>query len=307
MSTDSAPAETAASGGVEVMIPTLDEEMNLPYALDSVVGWARRVFVLDSGSTDGTRDIAEARGAEVVDRPWLGYARQKNWGLDHLPWTSDWILILDADEVILPELRDEMLAIADRPVDEVREAGFRINRYFIFMHRRIRHCGYYPSWNLRFFKRGRARYEEREVHEHMLVDGPVGSLDGHMEHHDRRGLEHYMAKHNRYSTLEAREIVRVQRRLGDATSGLDARLLGDPLQRRRWIKHVVYPRLPFKWLCRFLFMYVLRLGILDGTTGYRFCMFMAGYEHLIDLKIRELNERLDAGEDVFGRTEGGAS
>ena len=197
--------------------------------LRSVTGWADAVHVVDSESTDATREIAERAGANVVIRPWLGYARQKNWALDNLPLKADWVFILDADEAILPELRDELLAIARRPVDEVREGGFHINRYFIFLGRRIRHCGYYPSWNLRFFKRGRARYEEREVHEHMLVDGETGYLKGHMEHYDRRGLEAYMAKHNVYSTLEAREIVRSER--GEGGGDLRPSPFGGPLAR----------------------------------------------------------------------------
>jgi glycosyltransferase involved in cell wall biosynthesis len=280
-------AETPAN--IDVLIQTRDEELNIRPTLESVTGWARSVHVVDSESTDQTREIAEECGAKVRVQPWLGFAKQKNWALDNLEWTSDWILIIDADEAVLPELRDELLAVAQRPVDEVEEAGFYINRYLIFLGKRIRHCGYYPSWNLRFFKRGKARYEEREVHEHMIVDGSTGYLKGHLEHHDRRGLETYMAKHNRYSTLEAEEIVRLKREPSE--EALDARLFGNGLQRRRWIKHHIYPRLPAKWLFRFLFMYVLRLGFLDGLTGLRFCLFISAYELLISLKIIEREQQ----------------
>ena len=278
---------------IEVLIPAFNEQINLPHALRSVIDWADAVHVVDSESTDRTRQVAEEFGAKVHVQPWLGYARQKNWAIDNIDFKADWIFILDADEAILPELRDELLAIAARESDDVAEAGFHINRYFIFLGKRIRHCGYYPSWNLRFFKRGRARYEEREVHEHMIVDGPIGYLRGHMEHHDRRGLEAYMAKHNRYSTLEAGEIVRQMRHRPDVE--LDAKLLGDPLQRRRWIKQHIYRKLPAKWLFRFLFMYILRLGFLDGLTGLRFCLFISAYELLISLKIVELKQH---GGDV---------
>jgi glycosyltransferase involved in cell wall biosynthesis len=273
------------ASNIEIVIPTKNERVNLPHALASVMGWADAVHVVDSESTDDTREIAAAAGANVVVRPWLGYAKQKNWALDNLPIKADWVFILDADEAILPELRDELLAIARRPVGEVEESGFHINRYFVFLGKRIRHCGYYPSWNLRFFKRGRARYEEREVHEHMLVDGPTGYLSGHMEHNDRRGLEAYMAKHNVYSTLEAREIVRSER--GEGGGDLRPTLSGGPLERRRWFKVVLYPKLPLKWLFRFVYMYVLKLGFLDGVAGFRFCMFISAYEMLIGLKIVE--------------------
>jgi glycosyltransferase involved in cell wall biosynthesis len=273
------------ASNIEIVIPTKNERVNLPHALASVMGWADAVHVVDSESTDDTREIAAAAGANVVVRPWLGYAKQKNWALDNLPIKADWVFILDADEAILPELRDELLAIARRPVGEVEESGFHINRYFVFLGKRIRHCGYYPSWNLRFFKRGRARYEEREVHEHMLVDGPTGYLSGHMEHNDRRGLEAYMAKHNVYSTLEAREIVRSER--GEGGGDLRPTLSGGPLERRRWFKVVLYPKLPLKWLFRFVYMYVLKLGFLDGVAGFRFCLFISAYEMLIGLKIVE--------------------
>ncbi len=293
---------------ITVIMPVKDERLNLPHSLPSVVAWADRVYVVDSGSKDDTRQIAADLGAVVVDRPWLGYAKQKNWCLDNLDIATDWVLFLDADETILPDLREQLLAVAQRPVDQVSESGFYLNRYFIFLGKRIRHCGFYPSWNLRFFKKGKARYEEREVHEHMVVDGPEGFLRGHMEHDDRRGLEVYMDKHNKYSTMEARETIRqmraaqASRRDADAAkgageggvqagvqgAGLDARFFGNPLQRRRWIKHVLYPRLPAKWLFRFLFMYILRLGFLDGLTGLRFCLFMSAYELLISLKIIEM-------------------
>jgi glycosyltransferase involved in cell wall biosynthesis len=275
-----------AQSNIEVLIPTFNEAVNLPYALQSVMGWVDAVRVVDSESTDETRKVAESFGARVTVRPWLGYARQKNWALEHCGFKRDWVFILDADEVVLPELRDELLAVAR--MDGAPCSGYFVNRYLVFLGRRIRHCGYYPSWNLRFFRRGMARYEERAVHEHMLVDGPTGRLRGHLEHHDRRGIEVYMAKHNRYSTLEAQQIVR--RQSEGPGAGLQGRFLGDMLERRRWLKQKVYPRLPAKWLLRFLFMYVLRLGFLDGLTGLRFCLLISCYELLIELKVVELRQ-----------------
>lgn len=267
-----------------VMIPTKNEEANLPFALASAVGKARDVFVLDSGSTDGTEKIARNGGAQFVFQPWLGYARQKNWGLSNLPIKTPWVFILDADEVITEALAAELGAIAD--TDRCAENGFYVNRFFIFLGKRIRHCGYYPSWNLRFFRHGKARYEEREVHEHMVVDGKVGYLGGEMEHNDRRGMEFYIAKHNHYSTLEARELFRIEQGAADGTMAF--RFFGGPIERRRWIKHKIWPRLPAKWLVRFGYMYLFRLGILDGVTGFHFCVFLASYEHQITLKLIEM-------------------
>ena len=279
---------------VEVVMIVRDEELNLRHSLPAVTGWAKKVWVVDSGSTDRTVEVARAAGAEVVHREWQGYARQKNWALDTLPLEAGWVLLLDADERITTKLADRIRAIVDRDPVGVAEAAFHLNRYFVFLGGRIRHCGYYPSWNVRLFRRGRARYEERDVHEHMVVDGPVGFIHGaDMEHWDRRPLEHHIAKHNRYSTLEARAIWSQELKGTDAA--LPARLLGGPLERRRWIKRHVYPWLPAKFLFRFLWMYLLKLGFLDGATGWRFCLFISAYELQIEQKLIELRQAARGG------------
>ena len=267
-----------------VIIPTKNEEANLPFALASAVGRAAQVFVLDSGSTDVTEKIARDAGAQFVYQPWLGYARQKNWGLDNLPIKTPWVFILDADEIITGALATELAAISDANACE--ENGFYVNRFFIFLGKRIRHCGYYPSWNLRFFRHGKARYEERDVHEHMKVEGKVAYLKGEMEHNDRRGMEYYIAKHNHYSTLEAKEYLRLL--AVKKGGGITASPFGGPIERRRWVKEVVWPRLPARWLVRWFYMYVFKLGFLDGIAGFHFCLFLMAYEHQIALKMKEL-------------------
>ncbi len=274
---------------IEVLMIVRDEAPNIGHSVGSVVGWADRVWVVDSGSTDRTVEIARSMGAEVVHRDWLGYAGQKNWALDTLPIEAPWVLIIDADESVTPELRALLLDVAHRDPESVPEAAFHVNRFFVFLGSAIRHCGYYPSWNLRFFKRGRARYEEREVHEHMVSDGPVGFIHGDLEHNDRRPLEHYIAKHNRYSTLEARAIMCQHQ--ARATEALTAKFWGGPLERRRWIKRNIYPKLPARFLLRFLWMYFLRLGFLDGITGLRFCLFISAYELQIEQKLVELRQQ----------------
>jgi len=269
---------------IEIVIPTFNEELNLGEAIKSVIGWADAVHIVDSESTDRTREIARQYGANCVIRPWLGYAKQKNWALNNLPLKADWVFILDADESITPALRDELLATASRPASSVAEAGFYVNRLTYFLGSAIRHCGYFPSYNLRFFKRGMARYEEREVHEHMIVDGPTGRLVHLMNHEDRRGLEHLIAKHNRYSTLEARELTRERITNKAENAG--------PLERgiatRRWLKRNVLPRLPLSGAWRFFYMYFFRLGFLDGVAGMRFCLLLSTYDLLISLKLAEI-------------------
>ncbi len=183
--------------------------------------------------------------------------------------------------------------------DRCPENGFYVNRYFIFLAKRIRHCGYYPSWNIRFFRAGKASSEQRDVHEHMLVDGSVGYLKHDMEHYERRRLEHYIAKHNHYSTLEARAMyLQIQQ----ASRAMPGSLRGDAQQRRRWLKASVWPRLPARWLLRFLYMYVIKLGFLDGAVGFHFCLFLMGYEHQIGLKLREMSaEPYEPRPEASGR------
>ncbi len=284
-----------AGANVDVVILTHNEQVNLPYALRSVTGWVRQVFVVDSGSTDATRQVAESLGAQVVLRDWPGYAQQKNWALDHLPLAADWVLLLDADEAVQDDLREQIESLVAKPNDEVEESAFFINRYFLFLGKRIRHCGYYPSWNIRLLKRGRARYEQRRVHERMIVDGPTGYLKGHLEHWDRRGVKHWMAKHNHYALLEALEIRRAE--CGELSGDVEPRVFGSWEQRRRWVKQWLFPRLPVRWLLRFVYMYVYRLGFLDGVTGLRFCLFVSAYELMIALNLIELRRGLLAVDE----------
>jgi glycosyltransferase involved in cell wall biosynthesis len=278
---------------IEILIITKDEQVNIPHSLASVAEWADAVHVVDSGSTDKTCDIAREMGATVTFQPWLGYARQKNWALSNIPWKSDWLFILDADESITPELRDEILAIAAQPADHVRESGYYVNRVTYFLGKPIWHCGYFPSYNLRFFRRGQAKYEDREVHEHMMVDGPTARLRHLMRHEDRRGLEHFIAKHNWYSTLEAKALRREAqeghvRELPDLERGIAV---------RRWLKRRVLPKLPVSAMWRFFYMYFFRLGILDGATGFRFCLLVSTYDLFISLKLAE-SRAADLGQPI---------
>src|SRR6266511_1760347 len=183
---------------LSVLVPTLDEELNLSECLDSVC-WAEQVFVVASYSADRTVEIARAHGAEVVQHPFESYSRQKNWALETLPFRNGWVLIVDADERVTPELQRELASVvSDAAVD-----GYYVNRKFIFLGHWIRHAGWYPSWNLRLFRHRLGRYDDREVHEHVVLNGRVGYLRHDLLHLDQRGLEAFIARHNRYSTLEA--------------------------------------------------------------------------------------------------------
>ncbi len=283
------------AGAVEAIIIAHNERLNLPHCLEALVGWVRRVYVVDSGSTDGTRELASELGAQVVEHAWEGYAAQKNWALNTLPLEAAWVLLVDADEVLTAPLKRQIESVVQRPPEEVAENGFFVNRLTYFLNRPIRHCGYFPSWNLRLFKRGLGRYERRAVHEHVVLPDPVGYLREPMLHHDRRGLEHFFAKHNRYSTLEAQQLAEEldAAPAGDSGGGGSGSDRGGvnisaDTRRRRWLKRHLAKRLPLPSLWRFCYMYFWQMGILDGRAGLEFCKFIAGYDAMVALKLRAL-------------------
>ena len=269
---------------IDAMIITFNEALNLPDCLAALQGWVNKIVVIDSGSTDDTPKIAGSYGAEVIHHDWEGYARQKNWGLHQIEFESPWILILDADEVITPKVRKELEAVASRPVEEVPENGFFINRLTYFLGQPIRHCGFFPSWNMRFFKQGKALYEDREVHEHVIIEDPVGYIHEPMLHNDQRGLEHYIAKHNRYSTLEARALFR---EMTQTATPQELPNLSRATRTNRWLKRNLLPWVPMPGLWRFLYMYIFKLGFLDGRAGFSFCRFICAYDYMLSLKLRE--------------------
>jgi glycosyltransferase involved in cell wall biosynthesis len=223
---------------IEIMIPTLNEAGHIAAAVAnaSKVG---SVLVVDSCSTDGTQELARQAGATVVEHAFEGYARQKNWALANLPWRGKWVFILDADERITPGLREEMLRIAGSPD---AADGYFVNRLMVFMGQPVRHGGLYPSWNLRFFKRGHCRYEDRAVHEHMLCDGRTEYLRERLIHIRRETVSQYITKHIRYADLESDEWVR--RKLGQSTDAPAERLFRDALRLRQWLRREVWPQLP---------------------------------------------------------------
>ncbi len=274
---------TAADGSplVEVMIPTLNEASHIREAVENALKLGP-VLVLDSMSTDGTQDLARQAGATVVEHKFENYSRQKNWGLDHLPFRGKWIFILDADERVTPALQHEIHRVVSRDDGVV---GYYVNRVVIFMGREIRHGGLFPSWNLRLFRRGSCRYEDRSVHEHMLANGPTGYLDHLMLHIWRETITQYIAKHIRYADMESDEWLKA--RTGQGGGAKAEHLFRDILRWRQWLRRSVWPSLPFKPVIRFVYMYVVRLGFLDGLPGWHLACLMASYEYMIALLYKD--------------------
>jgi glycosyltransferase involved in cell wall biosynthesis len=268
-----------------VVVLTYNEELNLPHALASVAGWADEVFVLDSISTDRTQAIAREARCTVAERHFDDYARQRNYALDHLPIRSEWILFLDADEWLPDAIKDEIAGLISRnPIED----GFFLNRRFFWMGTWIRR-GYYPSWILRLFRRGKGRCENRAVNEQIIVDGRVGYLEHDFVHEDRKGVGDWIAKHNGYATREARELLR--NLPADRHGEADARFFGSQAQRKRWIRHRLWNRLPplVRPFFYFLHRYVLARGFLDGKAAFIYHVLHAlWYPFLIDVKYLEM-------------------
>lgn len=281
-----APIPSAVDTRIDVMIATFNEAEHVTETVQNAkkIG---SVFVLDSGSTDGTQQMARDAGATVIEHPFIDYSKQKNWGLDHLPFTGDWVFILDADERLTPALIRNILKATNRN-DGI--AGYYINRVLIFMGQAIRHGGYFPAWNLRLFKRDRARYEDRSVHEHMVCTGPTAYLPHYMLHIRREPISQYIAKHIRYADMESDEWIK--QKLGQSTTARTWRLFQDSLFVRQWTRRNIWPRLRFRALGRFIYMYFFRLGFLDGLAGWHLAWLMANYEYMISLLYDEKREKL---------------
>lgn len=272
---------SSSGAGVAVLIPARDEEIHLRRAIRSVSRLGR-VFVIDGGSRDRTRPVAEEEGATVVAHAWEGYAAQKNWALQHLEFEEHWVLFLDADEWVTQELAVEI----DRAIERTDHSGFYIPRRNIFLGRMLRHAWWYPDYQLRLFVRTKGRYEQRLVHEHLLLDGPAGFLEHPLMHENLKGIDAFVARHLRYAGLEAREILNY--RAGVMTDQRKGNLLGTWPERRRALKLNVWYRLPWRPAIRFLWMYLLRRGFLDGRQGRVYCELIAAQESLINAKLVEL-------------------
>jgi glycosyltransferase involved in cell wall biosynthesis len=257
------------------------------------------VFVLDSCSTDGTQRIAAEAGATVVEHKFENYSAQKNWGLRNLPFKGEWVFILDADERIPASLRKEVFARLKR---EPEVNGYFVNRVLLFMGREIRHGGLYPSWNLRLFRRGKAFYEDRSVHEHMVCEDPVRYLNGEMLHIRRELLSYFLDKHIRYADMESDEWVKW--RLGLSKVARPGALFRNVLRYRQWVRRELWPRVPARPMWRFFHMYFLRLGFLDGRPGWHLARLMLCYEYMISLlyydKLARATEAPYA-EDLYGQ------
>jgi glycosyltransferase involved in cell wall biosynthesis len=269
--------------GVSVLILTYNEEANISDCLDSCAA-CDDVVVFDSLSSDGTKLLASSKGARIRERVFDNYAAQRNAALRDVRYKHEWVLMLDADERLTPALAGEIersVAAADMEV-----ALFRIRRKDYFLGKWIKRSSGYPTWFGRLVRIGRVRVE-REINEEYAADGRVEHLQEHLLHYPfNKGVSYWFERHNRYSTMEAAAKLYMQRTPIDFRSALSR----DPTLRRRALKQMLY-RVPMRPYIVFLYLYVIRLGVLDGLPGLYFSRMRAAYEMLIDLKVMEAKRR----------------
>jgi glycosyltransferase involved in cell wall biosynthesis len=275
---------------ISVLILTKNEERDLPGCLESVA-WSDDIHVYDSLSEDGTVAIARKAGAAVTQRPFDNWAAHQNWGLANIRFRHPWVFYIDADERVTPELRQAMAGAVQAPGDRV---AFRMQRRDFFMGRWLKHVQASPFY-LRLFRPEKMRYE-RLVNPVSLPDGPVGEVAGYLDHFPfSKGMSHWLARHNNYSSLEARQI-QENRDRNERFSAWKALASRDFHQRRYHQKELFY-RLPCRPLVKFLVLYGMKRGFLDGRAGFTYAALQSIYEYMIVLKTREIEAALpEAGE-----------
>jgi len=272
---------------VSVIVAVRNEERNLPQCLESLSS-AGEVFVVDSFSADSTAVVARAHGAHIVQFRYRGgWPKKRQWALENLPLSYDWVLLLDADERLTPELKEEIrAAIRDSGI-----SGCYLKLEMHFLGRVLRHCDA-SFYKLALFRRDRAHFECRldqqddsmcdmEVHEHVVVSGRTRHLKNPVIHCNSESLSHYIRKHDQYSNWESRVLT-----AGIASGELKPDLFGNQAQRRRWLKKALF-RIPGSPVALFLYRYLFRFGFLDGVPGLIYCAFQAIQMFHVKAKIYE--------------------
>ena len=250
---------------LSVIVIALNQEANITECLKSV-SFADEIVVVDTGSADRTVELARNFTDRVVTADWQGFGRTKNFALDQA--RGEWVFSLDTDERVPPALRAEILAVVEAggPLD-----GYRVARQNYFCGRWIRHLGWYPDYTLRLFRRGRGRFRDREVHEEVVVDGPVGDLPTPLTHYSYRSVSEYVTRMDRYARLAAQEMAKAGRR--------------------------PFPgELFFRPFFSFFHLFFIRRGFLEGTPGYTLAVLMSMYKFLKYYYLRELVQ----GRDLDG-------
>lgn len=270
------------------MIFTLNEEVNLPYCLASLDGFDD-VIVVDSYSSDRTEQISREAGVRFFQHEFTGFGDQRNWALGNCQPRYEWVLILDADERVTPELANEIASTAASVPQDI--AAFRLLRKFYLWSKWLKHSSLYPNWVVRLVRCGRVRYMNRGHAETQEVQGEIGELQHALIDENHKSMEEWLRRQATYAAREAEYELANQ-----AVFSFSELMNRDPMVRRKAVKRLSW-NLPARGWFYFFYAYVVRGGILDGQEGYRFCRMKALYQNMIvthkfDLQKRTAAERL---------------
>lgn len=268
-------SEVSGTAGcsVSVLVFTLNEDLNLPHCLASLE-WCDDVVVVDSFSTDGTLEICSKQNVRSAQHAFSGFGDQRNWALDELQLKHQWILILDADERVPPELALELNQLARTSPEHI--GAYRLKRRFYLWGKWLRHSSLYPNWVVRFAHKDKIRYANRGHSESQSVDGEIGEIRGYLIDENHKDLDAWFERQVRYARQEAEFELEIE---GHEFAWSDL-ASPEPLRRRAALKRIA-SRLPLRGFFYFLYSYVVRLGFLDGTAGYMFCRMKAMYQSMI--------------------------
>ncbi len=271
-----------------ILVLTKDEEVNIEDCL-ATLAFSDDIVVLDSYSTDRTGELARRfPGVRFIKRTFDTWSKHSNWALENIHFKHRWVYYSDADERMPPALRDEIVGRINDPAQP--HAAFRLKYQNMFLGRWIRRGGLYPVWIIRLFRPDLIRYEDREVNAHPVVQGSLGDLDNDFIHYSfNKGLLPWYHKHNAYSDMEANEAVRI---ITAESAWEKVKKLGSrrPGVGRRALKDLSF-FMPVRGILRFMYMYLLRLGILDALPGFHYALMISMYEYWIEVKIRERRSR----------------
>ncbi len=273
---------------ISVLILTFNEELHIERCIKSLRPFAKDVFIVDSNSTDKTVEIAEALGAKVSQNKWVNYAVQYQWGLDNCPIDTEWVMRMDADEYVLPELANEIAYKMNTIEDNV--SGIYIKRRVYFMDKWIKHGSYYPIWLLRIWRYKKGEIEERWMDEHIkLSSGETVQFENDLVDDNKNNLTWWTEKHNNYATREAVDILNIIYSFKKYNE-VEPKFFGTQEQRKRWLK-IRYASLPLfiRPILYFTWRYIFKLGFLDGKQGLVWHFLQGGwYRFLVDAKINEI-------------------
>jgi glycosyltransferase involved in cell wall biosynthesis len=270
------------------VILTKNEERHISRALASISGIADRCVVVDSGSDDRTVELAKAQGVKVLAKSWINYATQFNWALDQLPDDTEWVLRLDADEIVTEALAKQIQETLPKLGYETK--GIFVSRRMHFMGRPIRWAGLFPIRVLRVFRQGTGRCEDRWMDEHILVDGATVDLSGEIVDDNLNSLSWWTEKHNTYASREVVDLLNLEFGFMEHETIANIRG-GQQAGVKRWIKEKIYTRLPtgVRAFAYFFYRYIIRLGFLDGREGTTFHVLQGfWYRYLVDMKLHEV-------------------